>query len=88
MVKNMLLQIGTRFNFNLILQALVSYNHVFLVIVAGFAIHWIPGQVKEKYRGWFIKTPLYAKVGIAVLAVLLIFQVKTAVLQPFIYFQF
>jgi hypothetical protein len=88
MVKNMLLQIGTRFNVSLIPQALVSYSHVFFVMIAGFAIHWMPGRVKERYRGWFIKTPVYAKIGIAVLAALLIFQVKSAVLQPFIYFQF
>jgi D-alanyl-lipoteichoic acid acyltransferase DltB (MBOAT superfamily) len=88
MVKNMLLQIGTRFNVSLIPQALVSYSHVFFIMIAGFAIHWMPGRVKERYRGWFIKTPVYAKIGIAVLAALLIFQVKSAVLQPFIYFQF
>ncbi len=88
MVKNMLSQIFTRFNFLLVPQVLVSYSHVFAVIFAGFAIHWVPARFKEHYRGWFIKTPIYAKVVITVLAVIIIFQIKTAVLQPFIYFRF
>ncbi len=87
-LSDMLSQIFTQFNFLLVPQILISYSNVFAVIYVGFAIHWFPARWKERYRGWFIKSPIYVKIGLAILAVLILFQVKSAVLQPFIYFQF
>ena len=84
----MLSQMFHHFGFKLIPTMAIGYANVFLIIVAGFIIHWLPDWVKEKYRGWFIVTPIYAKVMITVLAVLLIIQFKSSVIQPFIYYQF
>lgn len=87
-VGEMLSQIGTSFGFALIPDILISYWIVFAIIIVGFAIHWLPSNFKEFYRGAFIKTPIWLKVIITVLVVIIIFQAKSSNVQPFIYFQF
>jgi alginate O-acetyltransferase complex protein AlgI len=87
-IKDMLLQISTHFYWNLIPQMIVAYRIVFSILLLGFVIHWLPSTWKEQTRGWFIITPVYLKVVFAVLVVILIYQFKSSVLQPFIYFQF
>jgi D-alanyl-lipoteichoic acid acyltransferase DltB (MBOAT superfamily) len=86
--RNVLSQIFNHFGGYTVPAMVVSYANIFLIMALGFTVHWVPASFKEKYRGWFITTPMYAKVIIIVLVVLVIFQVKSSVLQPFIYFQF
>ncbi len=81
-------QIVHHFQFQLIPDIIQSYPAIITVLFAGFVMHWLPYSIKEKYRGWFIKTPIYVKAIITIMAVILIVQVKSSVLQPFIYFQF
>jgi alginate O-acetyltransferase complex protein AlgI len=87
-VREMISQICKHFGFQIVPSVILGYVNVFLIIIIGFIIHWLPDRIKEKYRGWFITTPIYIKVLISVAAVLLIIQFKSSVLQPFIYFQF
>ena len=86
--KQMINQIFTKFNFDLIPQIIASYQEIFAIILMGFILHWLPDNFKEKYRGWFIKTPLVVKILIVILVVFIIYQVKEAAIQPFIYFKF
>lgn len=86
--KQMINQIFTKFNFDLIPQIIASYQEIFTIILMGFILHWLPDNFKEKYRGWFIKTPLIVKILIVILVVFIIYQVKEAAIQPFIYFKF
>lgn len=81
-------QIWNNFDFGLVPQVVISYKYVFLIMVFGYVMHWLPNSIKSFYRDWFIKTPVYAKVGIAVLIIFVIYQSWSAGLQPFIYFQF
>lgn len=85
---DMLGQIFTRFGTPSIPQMLVSYAKPFALMLAGFAIHWLPFRVSEGVRGWFIETTVLVKLLITVMAVLLILQLNSAELQPFIYFRF
>lgn len=87
-VKTLLYQVASDFNLRLFPKVMYSYAPVFLIIAVGYGIHWLPGRVKEQYRGWFITSPLVVKLLIAVVAFFIIYQVKSAVIQPFIYFQF
>lgn len=87
-VGDMLSQISKHFGAQMIPQMLVSYANIFFLMILGFGIHWLPDSLKENWRGWFIKTPIYIKVLTFVMAVLLIVQVKSSMIQPFIYFQF
>ncbi len=85
---NMLLQIGTAWDFSLIPEMILSYKYVFLIMILGFVVHWLPVSLKEKYTDWFIFTPVYIKIILAVITVFIVYQSITSDLQPFIYFQF
>ena len=87
-VGEMLNQIGNHFGARLIPAMVVSYAPIFSIISVGFLVHWLPDRFKEKYRGWFIKSPVYAKILVFILAILVIIQFKSSMIQPFIYFQF
>ena len=84
----MLHQIAYNFRLSLVPEMFSSYALIFGIIIAGFILHWLPSRIKETYRGWFIKMPVYLKILIVVILVLIIFQAKSSVIQPFIYFQF
>lgn len=81
-------QIFTSFGFALIPEMIRSYWIIFSILVTGFIIHWLPSKFKEQYRGWFIETPIWLKIIICVLVVIVIYQAKSSAIQPFIYFQF
>ena len=85
---DLLHQVTHAFNWPLVPQMVVSYGKVFLVMLLGFVIHWLPESFKVKYRDWFIGTPIYAKILISVVVVFIIYQSVSAELQPFIYFRF
>jgi D-alanyl-lipoteichoic acid acyltransferase DltB (MBOAT superfamily) len=72
----------------LIPQMLESYWIIFTLMLAGFIIHWLPTSFKNKYTGWFIEQPIWVKILIAAVIVIIIYQAKSAEIQPFIYFQF
>ncbi len=61
---------------------------IFAVVVAGFFLHWLPAQWQENLRGLFIRLPLWVKMLITLLIVLLLVAVKGNGFRPFIYFQF
>ncbi|MDX9770436.1 MAG: MBOAT family protein [Tenuifilaceae bacterium] len=84
----MLIQMGTRFGWQSFGAIVGSYLPVIGLAGIALAIHWLPVSWKEHYRGAFINTPLWLKLIITLLVALVIFQFKTADLQPFIYFRF
>jgi len=87
-VNNMLSQIFNNFNFALIPEMIISYKIIFILITVAFIIHWLPIKIKDFYKETFIKTPVYLKIIISIVIVILLYQAKSSELQPFIYFQF
>lgn len=81
-------RITTNFRADLIWDIIVGYKYVFLAMLIGFIIHWLPSKTKSWYRTIFIKLPNYAKISVAVITVFVIIQFISSDLQPFIYFQF
>jgi len=79
-----------RFNFNaaIIPDVASAFWKVFLVMLIGYVIHWLPEWFKEWYRQAFVRTPLVLKVLICFAAVFIIYQFMAADMVPFIYFQF
>jgi hypothetical protein len=65
-----------------------AYSGVFALMAAGYIIHFLPEKFKESYRGLFIKIPLAVQMVIVLLAGLLLYQMRTAEIMPFIYFRF
>jgi alginate O-acetyltransferase complex protein AlgI len=87
-VKAMLNQIGSAFTFSVIPDVLWAYKWVFAVMLFGFVIHWLSENWKEKITNWFIGTPIWAKVVIAAITVIIVYQSISSDMQAFIYFQF
>lgn len=87
-VRGMIHQITTDFKISLIPEVLFAYKWVFLVMLFGFIIHWVSGNLKEKITNWFIGTPIWLKAVIATVVVILVYQSVSSDMQPFIYFQF
>jgi D-alanyl-lipoteichoic acid acyltransferase DltB (MBOAT superfamily) len=67
---------------------LIGFRSVFLLMLVGLVIHWLPETLKQRYRMWFAMLPLWAMGLISVLVIGLIYQTITAEMVPFIYFQF
>ncbi len=86
--KNMFLQIFNNFHINLVPQMIISYKTIFAIMLFGFIVHWLPSKVKNFYKQTFINLPDYLKVIVTVIIIIIIYQVKSSQLQPFIYFQF
>jgi D-alanyl-lipoteichoic acid acyltransferase DltB (MBOAT superfamily) len=86
--KNMVNQIGSHWDLSKIGDMAWQYRNVFLMIVLGMVIHWLPENFKRRYRIWFAKMPLALMVVVCFLIVFVIYQFITADLQSFIYFQF
>ena len=84
----MIHQIGTNMEIGLIPVMISSYYKPFLIMLLGFSVHWFPTKFKENYRGWFIKSHIVIKAIIVLIVVFIIYQAKSAEIQPFIYFQF
>jgi hypothetical protein len=85
---DLLTQISTSFDWPNVPTMIVAYYKVLLVFALGLVIHWLPESIKVKYRDWFINTPIWLKIIISVVVVFIIYQMVSADLQPFIYFQF
>jgi len=85
---HMVSKIGGKWNIDLIPSMLWGYKEVFLLILVGMIIHWLPSKFKQWYRVRFAQLPKWVMMLTVVLTVFVIYQFITADLQPFIYFQF
>ena len=81
-------RIFTATSFSLIGNMLTGYHLVFGVMLVGFLMHWCPAQWKEYIHGWYVMLHPVWKVALAFILFLVIYQMRSAVIQPFIYFQF
>jgi D-alanyl-lipoteichoic acid acyltransferase DltB (MBOAT superfamily) len=86
--KNMVNQIGGKWDLSLIDEMLYNYRYIFGLIIAGMIIHWLPDRWKRRYRIWFAESHYIALAAITVAFVFILYQFVTADLQKFIYFQF
>ena len=86
--KNMVNQMGRHWRLDQIPDIIYYYRNVFILIVIGMVIHWLPDNFKRRYRIWFAKMPIPLMIVVCALIVFVIYQFITADLQAFIYFQF
>lgn len=85
---NILHQMTQQFSFDIIPEVVYGFRYVFLLMLIGYVIHWLPSKTKEWYRGWFVQSSLLMKGLIVIVVVFILYQTRTAGIQPFIYFQF
>ncbi|MBT33608.1 MAG: membrane-bound O-acyltransferase family protein [Thalassobius sp.] len=81
-------QIAQSFHPEVIYDILVAYKNVFMIMLFGYILHWLPSSWKNFGAEVFVKTPDFAKATIIFIVIMVLFQVKSSELQPFIYFQF
>lgn len=81
-------KIWSDLDFTLIPEIMSNFVEVFALMALGFIVHWLPKDTKWAYKKLFIKSPVWAKVTITILVVILIHQTASSEMKPFIYFQF
>ncbi len=84
----MLQQIFLKMDWSIAPQVMAGYWNVFVVIFIGLIIHWLPASFKENYRTRFASLPIWC-IGLACfVTIIFVYQIMSAGMQPFIYFQF
>ena len=85
---SMLYKLLTDLNLTILPEIIVGYWEVLSVMIVGFIIHLLPSKWKMWYKNKFASAPLVIQLSFCVVAVVLLYQILSADLQPFIYFQF
>jgi len=81
-------QILFYFHGEVLFQFIEGYAAVTLLMVIGYALHFMPERFETTLEGLVTRTPLIGKALMLVAIIWLVAQVKTSGIQPFIYFQF
>lgn len=81
-------QIFGRFKVKLLPQFVAGYPMVTALIVLGLALHFLPEKAKDKARLIAAGMPLPIQSAALAVMIWLVFQFRTAAIQPFIYFKF
>lgn len=84
----MISQMFTNFHGDILPQFVEGYPMVTALMLLGYALHFMPSQWTEDMRRMIIAMPMLIQALILALTVLLVIQIKTSDIQPFIYFQF
>lgn len=84
----LLQQIISNFKGELFLQLITGYQGVFLLMALGYAIHFIPVKIEDKIKKGITIAPSIIQAALLALMIYLVYQTRSAEVQPFIYFQF
>ena len=87
-IKVMLKQVFESFSPGSYMTVLPAYSNALLLMSVGYIIHFLPEKTKESYRGLFIQIPLVAQLAVVMLVAIMLFQMRTTEIMPFIYFRF
>ena len=85
---DMLRQIFTAFTPGLLPQLVSGYWEVFALMGLGFFLHFVPASWERAGERVVTTLPLVGKALLLVLLIYVVIQMKSADIQPFIYFQF
>ena len=84
----MLTKIFTEFHGETLNQFLAGYPLVTSLIILGFVLHFLPDAWGDKISATLSRSPLWAQIAVFVLLILIVIQIKSSDVQPFIYMQF
>lgn len=84
----MLSQIFNSFSPGAFSEVLSAYGRLFAVMIAGYSMHLLPEDMKESYRGMFIRSPLVIQIIAVLLIAIFISAMQSTDVMPFIYFRF
>ena len=86
--RDVFVQIFTNFHADVFAQWLTSYGGVAFLLLLGYVLHFLPQSWSNTTRSIIIRLPLPLQALLIVLVIWIVIQVKSADVQPFIYFQF
>lgn len=81
-------QIATSFHPEIIGEFVNGYTLVLGLMILGFVLHFIPASIEKFAERFVTSSPFPLKVLYLSLIIFIVIQVKSAEIQPFIYFQF
>ena len=84
----MLTQIFTQFKPEVFMQFVTGYRMIFILMITGYIIHFMPKKVDSTLQQAVIRMPLLGKALLLCAAIFIVIQMKSADIVPFIYFQF
>lgn len=87
-VKEMLGQITTDFHPEVFPQFVTGYKGVVFLLLAGYILHFTPSRVTACVRNGLTRAPLVIQAMVLAIVIFVVIQMKSAGVQPFIYFQF
>jgi len=85
---DVLKQICTYFRPEVFMQFVTGYTGIFVALVVGYVLHFIPARMENKIKDMVTYSPLLLQALYLILAIFIVAQVKSAGIVPFIYFQF
>lgn len=81
-------RIFTAFNGAILHQWVPKYPVVAMLMVAGYIFHWMPDIVELSFEKVLRRTPILLQSLLLAIVIWILFQARSADIQPFIYFQF
>ena len=69
-------------------EFIVGYRVVIFLMLLGFVLHFLPNDISQVVEQRVVNMSLIGKAACIVAVIVIVIQVKSAVVQPFIYFQF
>lgn len=87
-VSDMATQIFTSFHLSVAPQFVEGYLFIVLAIIFGFVMHFLPHKLTRRARNTFQAAPLVVQAIILAIVIVLIIQVRSSDIVPFIYLQY
>lgn len=87
-VGKMLSQIAHHFHPEVFTQFVAGYRGVFILMMTGYLLHFMPKRSEYALQGVVTRCPLAVQALLLTVAIFVVVQFKSAGVQPFIYFQF
>lgn len=84
----MITQIFNSFSIGILPQLYDSYKLVFIMMLFGYVLHFMPTKFEEYFKSLSVKSPLLVKIILLCILIYMVVQIKSSDIQPFIYFQF
>ncbi|WP_430810617.1 MULTISPECIES: MBOAT family O-acyltransferase [unclassified Carboxylicivirga] len=75
-------------NFGQVNAIIGSMPYIFLLLITGFMIHWMPEKLRLAIKIRFIKSPSWLKIILTATTLYIIYALHQSTLLPFIYFRF
>ncbi|TAJ13303.1 MBOAT family protein [Marinilabiliaceae bacterium JC017] len=83
----LLYRLVNTFQPGMVMNIVMGELGVYLILLVGFLIHFIPDSIKAEWKNKFIALPVVLRIVVTVSVLLIITQLRVE-LQPFIYFKF